>query len=128
MFNIFKKKEDKSYELLEQVKELELKIKCLRNDAQTARDELSTVRHQKKLEEEDIKHMVKMKEEKMELDFDKRVVKIEREQADAIATVKDKYQDKQTEYLNKQIEQGAEDRKEILERLPKINVKLNGDI
>ena len=91
------------------------------------RGKLKEVQQDKKLEEEDIKHMIKMREEAFEVDKQKFELKCEREKDAAIAKVKDDHRDKLEELLHGQIKDGKELYSEILSRLPNVNVRLKGD-
>ena len=128
MWYIFKSRDEKIAALADERDELEFKINLLRTDHQQAKDELSDLKQERKVADEDIRHMVKLKEERMDLDFEKRVVVIEKDQAAAIAAVKDMYQDKQLAALENQIERTEVIQKEILDRLPNIAVKINGKL
>ncbi len=71
---------------------LEATVKDLKID-------LGDLRLKRKIEDEDIKHLVKMKQESLELDHKKRLMDVETEKATAIAKVKDAYQDKAEKQL-----------------------------
>jgi len=83
---------------------------------------------EKKTSEEDIKHMVRMKEERQELEYQKRVVELEGKTAKEIEAVKNEYRDKLENELNRQINEAKEMYADLLKRLPDINVKLNGSV
>lgn len=105
---------DERDELTEQVLELTRKVKELEQD--------------RKIADEDIKHMVKMREERMELEFDKRVVAEEKKTATNIATVKDEYRDKMEIRLQTEVENIKEMYAQILERLPNVTARLKGSL
>lgn len=105
---------------------LEEKIQ-LKDSVVELRGKLKEVQQDKKLEEEDIKHMIKMREEAFEVDKQKFELKCEREKDAAIAKVKDDHRDKLEELLHGQIKDGKELYSEILSRLPNVNVRLKGD-
>lgn len=105
---------DERDELTEQVLELTRKVKELEQD--------------RKIADEDIKHMVKMREERMELEFDKRVVAEEKKTATNIATVKDEYRDKMEIRLQTEVENIKEMYAQILERLPNVTARLKGNL
>lgn len=127
-FNLFNRKNDDTYELTTLIKDLELQIKCLKTDRQAAKDELADVKHQKKIEEEDIKHMVKLKEERLEIKAEKQKLEMEREKDTEIAKVKDEYRDKMEKQLSEETKNIKSMYGEVLERLPNVNVRLNGDV
>jgi chromosome segregation ATPase len=126
MFNKLLKQRAKKAE--SEKERLEKENESLREDRIRLKEEVEDLKLKKKVSEEDIKHMTKMKEEKLDIDHQKKVLELERGKQEAIATVKDAYQDKQEKTLNKQIEEGNKRYAEILARIPDINVKLKGDI
>lgn len=81
-----------------------------------------------KISDEDIKHMTKIKEEKLEIAHERKVIEMERKKETEVAKVKDEYRDK----LEKQLAQETANIKEmygqILERLPNVNVKMTGSV
>jgi len=110
------------------IKDLENKIEDLRESVQSAKDELADTKHQKKMEDEDIKHMVQMAKEKHEIEFQKKVMEIEKEQQTAIGAVKDQYRDKLEVRLQTEVDNIKEMYGQILERLPNINANLKGSL
>ena len=77
---------------------------------------------------EDIKHMTRIKGEKLEIEAERKEVERDRQKDKEVLKIKNEYRDK----VEKLLESGREDLRgmysEILERLPNINVKLGGDI
>ena len=118
---MFKRKQERAVEL-------EGKIKSLKRDRTRLKEEVEDLKLEKKISDEDIKHMVKMKEEKLSLDFKKKEMDIEQEKQVAIAEVKDQYRDKVEKTLETQKNDIKEMYQQILGRLPDINVKLKGDV
>jgi len=92
------------------------------------RDDLDTLSHEKKIAEEDIKHMVKLKEERLEIEHQKRLNDMVLEKSKDIATIKDEYRDKLEEFLQAQVKDMRKMYEQILNRLPDINVSLKGNI
>jgi len=90
--------------------------------------EVKQLKQDRKVEEEDIKHMIKMREEALEIDKQKFEMKCEKEKDAAIATVKDAHRDKLEALLQNQINDGKELYTEILARLPSIKVNMKGDV
>lgn len=86
--------------------------------------DLETLKHKKKIEEEDIKHMVRLKEERQEVEFQKRVLEIEAEKAQEIAAVKDDYRNKLEVRLQTEVDNIKEMYGQILERLPDVNMRI----
>ena len=104
------------------------RIKKLEDERTELKREVEDLKIQKKISEEDIKHMVKMKEEKLDIDYQKKVMEVERGSEKAVAVVKDEYRDKVEANLEKQRLELKGMYGEILERLPNIAVKLKGDV
>lgn len=123
---MFWKKDNKEDEA--KVGKLEEEIKELKKERGELKEKVEGLKLKKKIEEEDIKHMVTMKEERLALDHEKKVAETEKLKDAEIAKVKDEYRDK----IEKNLEQQKNDVKamyaEILQRLPDVNVKLKGNI
>ena len=100
----------------------------LQNSVVELKGQLKEVQQDKKLEQEDIKHMIKMREEAFEVEKQKFELGCERAKDSAIAAVKDEHRDKLEELLHGQIKDGKDLRKEILDRLPNISAKLTGAV
>jgi hypothetical protein len=117
--------------VLTQIKlEEELKaVKSALRDVKFAHEEeTAKIKHERKIADEDIKHMIKMKEERLGIEFEKRVVELEKTSAAEIAKVKDTYRDKMEMRLQEEVKQTKEMYSEILKRLPDISVKMKGKI
>lgn len=120
---------NKRLEKLQQEKvELKDEIKKLERDIRSAKDDLADTKHEKKMSDEDIKHMVKMAKEKDELTLKRKIMDAEAEKDAAIATVKDEYRDKMEERLEGEVKNMKEMYGQILERLPNVTARLKGDI
>jgi len=127
MFNWFKK-DSKSSELLAQIEDLELSVKCLKLDRDKSKEDLANLKLKKKIEEEDIKHMIALKEERLALEHEKKGVQMDKEKNEAISKIKDSFQDKQIILLKEQNSALDKFKTEILERLPNVNLKLRGEV
>ena len=90
--------------------------------------EVEKVKLEKKNEMEETKHLVKLRDEKREIEFKKKEMDIEAEKAKAIAEVKDTYRDKMEAQLKTETENIKVMYGQILERLPNIKVGLNGKV
>lgn len=121
MFN--KKLVQKTSELESQCGVMVDQIDGYQEDIRKLKDELADVKHQKKIEEEDIKHMVKISQEKNEIGLQKEKLKLQTEQATAIAAVKDNYTDKLQARLEGEVKSMKEMYGQVLERLPTIKMK-----
>ena len=128
MFGYKSDKSDKLNKLEGEKKALEIVIESLRSDVREAKDDLADTKHERKMSDEDIKHMVKIAKEKDALTLQKKVMDCDSEKEKAIAKVKDEYRDKMEERLQKEVEGIKEMYGQILERLPNVNARLKGDI
>ena len=95
----------------------------LRKEIQGLKNELATLKHKKKITEEDIKHMVRMREEKIEVLNEKKNLERDKEQQLAIAAVKDEYRDKLEARLHTEVDNIKDMYGQILERLPTVTVR-----
>jgi hypothetical protein len=82
----------------------------------------------KKISEEDIKHMVKMKMEKQELELKRQVMDITKDKDDAIAQVKDTYREKLEGNLKTQLGDMKDMYGDILKRLPNLSAHYESGI
>ena len=98
-------------------------IEALESDKKGLKEEVGDLKLKKKMEEEDIKHMVKIDRERKDIQIEKEKIQLEGEQAKAIAKVKDEYQDKTEAQLKEQLSVMKGMYGEILERLPNYNVE-----
>jgi hypothetical protein len=105
----------------------------------TVRDTLSDENHElvtenkklkqkKQIEEEMIAHKLKMREESVVMDAEKRIGEAERKAAkekdEGIATTKDEYRDKLENQLEKRGDEMKEIQIEILNRLPDVSLAI----
>lgn len=96
----------------------------LEKEVRSLKDELATIKHQKKLEEEDIKHLVKIRQEQLEIEHQKKIQACEMEKQTAVASAKDEFRDKLEDMLKTQVKDIKEMYAQILKRLPDVNVRL----
>ena len=92
------------------------------------RHEKKELVHDNKLANEDIKHMVKIKEEKMEVANEKDRMKERADMRAEIEVLRQKFADKSEEFLQKQAEAVKEMYDQILKRLPDITYAIQHDI
>lgn len=118
----------RSVAVRKQIEGLEHERDKLNDDLLKVRNELAELKQKKKMEDEDIRHLVKLKEGKLDMEHQKRLIEVEGEKDKAIATVKDQYRDKMEAELGKQIDRMQQMYGEILGRLPNVNVRLKGDV
>jgi len=100
----------------------------LQKEIRKLKEEVADLKLQKKIEDEDIKHMVKIKQEQLELDFQKKSMNMENEKNEEIMKTKDEYRNKLEEFLKSQVQDVKEMYGQILNRLPDVNVKLRGNV
>jgi len=124
MFN----KDKKIKELEDKREALELKNDKLETERDTLKEDVADLKLKKKIEDEDIKHMVKMKEEALEIKFQKKEMELEKAKNNEVAKVKDDYRDKMESQLEKRGTEIKGMYSEILERLPNVNVRLKKEL
>lgn len=100
----------------------------LEEELREARNRLKQVNLDRKIEEDDIKHMIKLKTERLELEFQKREAEADRVRQTEIQQVRDTYQARTEAQLQDQLEQTKVMYAQILERLPNISAQLKGTI
>ena len=98
-------------------------VDSLNGQIRTLKDEVADLKHEKKITEEDIKHMVRIKEEKMAVEAERKEVQRDCKQQEAIATVKDEYRDKMESRLQSEVDNIKDMYGQILQRLPKVSVR-----
>jgi|GEM_PF-6120827 hypothetical protein len=117
---------------VKQLLDLEKEIRGLKDTIAAAKtqhiEENKRLKHDRKIADEDIKHMVKMKEERLGLDHKKKALDCDREKDKEIAKVKDSYRDKMEKRLQNEVDQTKAMYSEILQRLPNINVNMKGKV
>lgn len=133
MFDFLKSKDEKKdskkvTKLEDRIEKLEKQRDDLEDNKIGLKSEVEGLKSKKKIEEEQIKHLVKLKDEKRDIEIQKKELTMQAEKATAIAEVKDSYQDKLTEQLQSQISDNNERYAQILKRLPDVNVRLKGEV
>jgi chromosome segregation ATPase len=109
------------------LEQYENEIKSLREKKNGLEMDIEKIKLEKKNEMEDTKHLVKLRDEKRELEFERKEMNIESEKEREVASVKDEYRDKMEEQLANETKNIKEMYGQILERLPSIKVGLKGD-
>ena len=114
---------------------LETKVSTLKNEKENLQDniyelrrDISTMKSKFKVDEEQIKHMVKMAEEANEIKYQQKVLSNDKEKWTSIEKIKDSYRDKLEERLQKEVLDIKEMYGQVLERLPNINGKFTGKL
>ena len=123
---MFRKKSGK--DIIEKLESYETEIKDLRDKKHGLELDIEKIKLEKKNEMEETKHLVKLRDEKRELEFKGKEMDIEAEKERAIAKVKDEYRDKLEKRLITETENIKEMYGQILERLPSIKVGLKGKV
>ena len=99
----------------------------LRAEIEKLKEELADVKLQKKIEEEDIKHLVKLNEERQKLELEREKMTLKNKKDDEVTEIRDRYRDKMEKRLETEVERTKEMYGEILKRLPSIKVRLKGE-
>jgi len=120
---MFGNKDEKIALLEAQKEDLKTDVEYLASDRKKLKEEVSDLKLKKKMEEEDIKHMIKIDRERKDIEVEKEKLKLVGEKDAAIAKVKDEYRDKTEAQLEKQLGNMKDMYGEILARLPNYNVK-----
>jgi chromosome segregation ATPase len=124
---MFRKKVEQDDEQ-EKLDQLKARNKALEEEKTRLKEEVADLKLKKKIEEEDIKHMVKMKEEKLAIEHERKELERESEKQAAIHKAQNEYRDKIEKNLEKQLASMKDMYGEILGRLPNVNVRLKGDV
>lgn len=98
-------------------------VKSLRESKDELHLDIKKLKLEKKNEIEETKHLVKLRDEKREIEFKKKEMDIEAQKVKAIAEVKDSYRDKMEAQLKNETDAIKKMYAQILERLPNYNVK-----
>ena len=109
-------------ELEKEVLSLGGNISKLEAEKRILKEEVADLKLKKKMEEEDIKHMIKIDRERKDIEVEKEKIEVNRKANDAIAEVKDKYRDKVETQLHEQAKEMKSIYTSILGRLPNYNV------
>ncbi len=108
--------------------ELERKVETLAENRRTLKEQVEDLKLEAKTSEEDIRHMMKKKEELLKIKAREETMTIKEDCAEKIAAAKVEYQDKVIELIGKQKDEFREMYKEILDRLPNVNAMLLGKL
>lgn len=111
----------------------------LRGKVQDLKNEIKVLKLEHKMQEEDTKHMVKLKEDRLkdeydrknhrlEVDFEKKELELRRECDQEIAKVKDEYRQKMETALKEQMDGVKDMYGQIVEQLPDVNYAIQHDI
>jgi chromosome segregation ATPase len=97
------------------------KLRAMTHELDRAKAKLQTT-------DEEVGHLMKIRDEKREIELERKRVELERVANEKIAAVKAEYQTKIEEHLNGRIKDLGTMYGELLARLPDVNVALKGRI
>ena len=99
-------------------------VKSLHKNIRDLKDELEELKTKKVMEEREIKHLVKLKEEKLDVENQKKVLEMRQEYQDMTTTLQKEYHEKQLKDIDVARKEMKEVHGEILKRLPNITAAL----
>lgn len=121
--------------LEERVEQLTDSVEALLTIRDELTDETSKLKAENKklkitrtMEDEQIAHKLKMREETCDMNYNKKLIKKDEECANAIAAVKDTYRDKTEKQLEKRGDELKNMYGQILKRLPDVNMAITKEI
>jgi len=88
--------------------------------------DLKDLKLQKKIEIEDIQHMIRLKEERLDLAHEKKDLELQRKKDEEVFEIKNEYRDKVEKGLENSRVEMREMYTEVLARLPDVQVALKG--
>jgi len=109
----------KKYVLKEEIADLKLELKKI-DDKHKAEIERLKLKHTIELDE--TKHLVKLKEEKLDIEHEKRILKLKQEYKDKEMERQSEYHDKIVQNIQKAQNDLKEIYSEIMKRLPTVKV------
>lgn len=98
----------------------------LEDACHTQKIEYDKLKRLKQIEEEEIAHKIRMREEQVGIEKEKGIAEAERKADKSVMEVKSEYQDKLTAQLEKRNNELREMYTEILARLPDVDVNIGG--
>lgn len=122
------KKQVKALEL--KVCELEAQVEGLqyKKQIETLKEELADLKFKKKIELEDIEHMTRITEEKLNIEHERKITELEGKKIKEVADIRDEYRLKTEKHLLAEKQDFKDMHNSILERLPNVRVNLKGDV
>ena len=119
---------DPTIPLLEQIESMEKARDSLETKIRNLTTEKKQLAQDNKIALEDIQHMTRLKEERLEIDKERFEVKTLATKDGEVLKIKNDYRTKLEKHLEDSRKDLREMYSEILARLPNINVKLGGDV
>jgi Skp family chaperone for outer membrane proteins len=104
------------------------KLEVIEKQLRDAKDELADVKKEKELEMQEFEHLVKLKEERQKLALETERVKLSGEYQKKEGELQKEYFDKTLKNIEKASYDIKDVYKQILERLPNVNVKMTGQV
>lgn len=124
--SVMRSKGSKLAEIEDQLLRLEMDCRDLRNEKTALSVDLTTLKHKHKLEKEDLEHLVKLKTEQLDIEYEKKVLKLERVHAAIIRDLTKQHHVDIVKMQNEESDNMREIYKEILGRLPDITAHFGG--
>ena len=127
MFTLFKtatRVNAERFNLEKQVTDLKIERESLDTELRSQKNQVMQLKLDKKIEQEDIAHMLKMLQEAEAVERQKFELNCTKEKNDAIAKLKGEHSDELLKMQKEQLEAGEKRYGEILARLPDINASL----
>lgn len=127
---------EKAYEKFESMKKeievLSVELKDLEirkeKDIERIKSELASLQSKKKIEEEEIKHLIKMKEEKLLLDISRKDVELQKVYTQREMDLQNIYHDKVLATIEESRRESKDLYAQIMARLPNVNLEINKEL
>ena len=114
--------------LQDEIKNLKDETITAKEDVANAKEELAQLTSDKKIEEREIEHLVKLKEETLNLEMQKKEVTLEKEYNEKEMTLLKEGHEKLLDMIKENENKMDGFYKKILDRLPNVNMDINKDI
>ena len=98
----------------------------LKTEIEELKKELAELKLKKVMEEREIKHLVTLKQEKLEIEHEKKEIELQKQFQQKEMKLQTDYHDKIMVAINKAAADMNTTYKEIMKRLPNVNVELKG--
>ncbi len=90
--------------------------------------QIAELKHKHKLEKEDIEHLVRIKQEKLDVDFEKKTIELERNHAAELNQQVKDFNEKMTGQLSRETDNIKSMYEKVLERLPNVSAHIGNSI
>lgn len=101
-------------------------VTALEKQAKVLKNEIAQLKSDKKIEDAEIKHLVKINKEKLDLEHSKKEVEMQADFQKKQMTLQTEYHDKVLAQIQESREEQRGTYAEIMKRLPNVNVELGG--